>query len=130
MIRVLAAATFTVAGATLVVADEVRRIHFADALFGSWAPSAEACTKDDKSKIEISNQKYAGPEGNCAVRWIVETAAAAGTNYSVHAFCTDPEKPAESKVTDFIIRRQPDGRIAVGKSFDSLKPYQRCDGAK
>jgi len=130
MIRIFAVAATMAAGMTLAAADEVRRIHFAEALFGTWAPNADLCTKDDKSKIEISNLKYAGPEGNCSVRWIVETAAAGGTNYSVHAFCADPSKPADSTVTDLIIRSQPNERILVGKSFDALKPYQRCDGAK
>jgi len=130
MIRIFAAAAAMAASVTLAGADEVRRLHFNEALFGAWAPSAEACTKNDKSKIEISNLKYIGAEGSCAVRWIVETAAPAGTNYSVHAFCTDPEKPSDSKVADFIVRSQPNGRIMVGKSFDSLKPYERCDGAK
>jgi hypothetical protein len=106
--------------------DEIRRTAFADALLGTWATTVEQCEAKDKPNIVISKDKYVDADGGCSVRWIVETAGAAGPNYAVHAFCTGTSKPAQTKTVNLIIRPNGNDRISIGTTFDDLKSFQRC----
>jgi hypothetical protein len=106
--------------------DEIRRTAFADVLMGTWAMTAEQCEAKDKPNIVISKDKYADADGSCSVRWIVETAGAAGPNYAVHAFCAETTKPAKTKTVNLIIRPNGNDRISIGTTFDDLKHFLRC----
>jgi len=106
--------------------DEIRRTSFASTLLGKWALSAERCDAKDKSNIVISKSKYITPDSSCDVEWIVETAGSRGQNYSVHARCIDASEPKKTSTTNLIIRPQGDDRILIGKSFDDLKAFLRC----
>jgi hypothetical protein len=124
-----------IAGATFVflallsqaaVGDEIRHTTFAPALQGTWAQTAEQCAAKDKSNIVIENTKYGDASGSCAVRWIVETAGSLGPNYAVHALCASASQPAKTQTVNIIIRPEANGRATMGRSFESLKSYQRC----
>ncbi|HTP91633.1 MAG TPA: hypothetical protein VMJ52_07860 [Xanthobacteraceae bacterium] len=110
--------------ATAAYADEIRRTAFAPALLGTWAPGGQTCDAKSNNNIVIAETSFNDNAGSCKVDWIVETAAAAGTNYSVHAACTDQQN--KTSATNRIIRLDSNGRVSVGASFDDLKPYQRC----
>ena len=106
--------------------DEMRHTRFAATLLGTWAQTAEQCAAKDKSNIVIENTQYGDANGNCAVRWIVETAGSRGTNYAVHALCTSASQPAKTQTVNIIIRPEGSGRATMGRSFEDLKSYQRC----
>lgn len=109
-------------------ADIVRLVSFPAALLGTWAENAEQCATKDKSNILIESANYGDGSGNCAVRWIVETAGSRGTNYAVHAFCTSASQPDKTQTVNIVIRPQGDGRAVMGRGFDNLKTYVRCPG--
>jgi len=108
------------------VADEVRHTAFPQTLLGIWATTAENCTAKDKTNIVIQAAKYGDANGSCDVRWIVETAAAHGTNYAVHAFCTSASLPPKTQVVNIVIQPQSKDAAVMGRSFEELKSYQRC----
>ena len=56
-------------------ADEIRHATFPNSMLGTWAETAEQCAAKDKTNIVIEPAKYRDGGGDCAVRWIVETAA-------------------------------------------------------
>lgn len=107
-------------------ADEIRHTAFPAALSGTWAETTQQCADKDKSNIVIEPAKYGDTNGSCAVLWIVETAGSLGPNYSVHALCTSASQPAKTQTVNIIIRPEANGRATMGRSFDSLKSYQRC----
>jgi len=111
-------------------ADEIRHTTFAVPMLGTWAQSADLCTKDDKSNFVISADKYIGAAGTCSVEVIVETAGSLGPNYSVRGRCTaTPQSQAQAaqvQVENLIMRPQGAGKELIGKSFEDLKPYQHC----
>lgn len=109
-------------------ADIVRHISFPAALLGTWAENADQCATNDKSNVLIQSTKYGDGSGNCAVRWIVETAGSRGTNYAVHALCTSAAQPDKTQIVNIVIRPQSDGRAVMGRGFDNLKTYLRCPG--
>lgn len=106
-------------------ADEIRHTTFTGSLIGNWAQSADLCAKNDKSNFAITASSFAGPDGNCAVEIIVETAGAEGPNYSVRGSCkaTPQDQP---HVVNVIMRMKGTDSMAAGGSFEDLKPYQRC----
>ena len=108
------------------VGHEVRHSTFPTALIGSWAETTEHCASKDKSNISIESVKYGDASGTCAVLRIVETPASQGANYAVHARCTSEKDQAKTQTVNIIIRSQGDDRASIGRSFQALKPYQRC----
>ncbi len=60
-------------------ADEIRHATFPNTMLGTWAETAEQCAAKDKNNIVIQPAKYRDGGGDCAVRWIVETAGSNGT---------------------------------------------------
>jgi hypothetical protein len=107
-------------------ADAVRHTTFSAALLGTWAETAQQCADKDKSNILIEPAKYGDANGSCAVRWIVETPGSLGVNYAVHAYCTSASQPAKTQTVNIIIRPEANGRATMGRSFETLKSYQRC----
>jgi hypothetical protein len=106
-------------------ADEIRRTVFAGTLVGTWAQSADFCAKADKSNFAIAPSSYTGPDGSCNVDIIVETAGSKGTNYSVRGKCTATPQD-QPHVVNVIMRQAGTDDLAIGASFEDLKPYQRC----
>lgn len=106
-------------------ADEIRRTVFAGSLVGNWAQSADLCAKDDKSNFAITTSGYKGPDGSCNVDVIVETPGSKGTNYSVRSHCTATPQD-QPRVVGVIMRQAGPDDLAIGASFEELKPYQRC----
>ena len=80
----------------------------------------------DKTNIVIEPAKYRDGGGDCAVRWIVETAGSDGVNYAVHSLCTSASLPEKTQTKDIIVRPLGPDRAAMGRSFEDLKNYQRC----
>lgn len=109
-------------------ADEIRHLTFPSALLGTWAESAEQCAAKDPSNIVIEPSRYGDAQGSCTVRWIVETAGSRGTNYAAHSLCRSASQPAKTQIVNIIIRPEGNGRALMGRSFGSLKSYQRCPG--
>lgn len=107
-------------------ADAIRHTSFPGALLGKWGETAEQCAEKNKSNIVIEPAKYGDAVGSCEVRWIIETPGSLGVNYAVHALCTSALDPAKTQIVDIIIRPQANGRALMGRSFNSLKTYQRC----
>jgi len=107
-------------------ADSIRHTTFPSALLGTWAETAEQCAANDKSNILIEPAKYGDASGSCDVRWIVETPGSLGANYAVHALCTSAAQPAKTQIVNIIIRPEASGRATMGRSFETLKSYQRC----
>jgi len=112
--------------ASQALGDEIRHTKFSGVLLGTWAPSQDLCSGQDKSKITISEAQIISSDGNCTVQWIVEKAAARGATYGVHARCVDPSQPDKIGAVDLILWPEGSDRISIGRSFDDLKMYQRC----
>jgi hypothetical protein len=119
-----------VASAPYACADEIRHLSFPATLIGAWAKSGQLCAAKDPSNIAIGKADYHVEGNDCTVDWIVETAGALGPNYSVHASCASSAQPAARHADNLIMRSQGADGIVVGKSFDDLKPYQRCTAAQ
>jgi hypothetical protein len=121
-------ATVAVSAMLLQVAhgDEIRHLEFPEAVLGAWAPNAASCDAKDKSRVTIAKTAYSTANGNCTVRWIVETAGSLGPNYAVHALCDGASEPAKTGVANVIIRPESGDRVSIGRSFEDLKPYRRC----
>jgi hypothetical protein len=100
-------------------ADEIRRHTFPNVMLGTWAETAEQCAAKDKTNIVIEPTKYRDGGGDCAVRWIVETAGSDGINYAVHSFCISASLPEKTQTKDIIVRPLGPDRAAMG----------RCSGA-
>jgi hypothetical protein len=107
-------------------ADEIRRANLPAALIGTWAEKSEQCASKDKSNVVIEPVKYGDSSGSCAVRWVVQTPSAQGTNFAVHALCTSAADQTKTQIVDIIIRPQGSDRAVMGRSFKDLKTYQRC----
>ncbi len=107
-------------------ADAVRHTTFPAELLGTWAETAQQCADKDKSNILIEPAKYGDASGTCAVRWIVETPGSQGVNYAVHALCTSASQPTKTQIVNIIVRPEASGRATMGRSFETLKSYQRC----
>jgi hypothetical protein len=107
-------------------ADEIRHLAFPGSLLGTWAETTEQCASQDPSNVVVESNKYGDAQGSCAVRWIVETAGSNGANYAAHSLCTSAAQPPKTQTINIIIRPQGDGRAMMGRSFGSLKSYQRC----
>ncbi len=107
-------------------ADEIRHASFPNAMLGTWAETAEQCAAKDKTNIVIAPNEYRDGGGDCAVRWVVETAGPDGTNYAVHSLCTSASLPEKTQIKDIIVRPLAPDRAAMGRSFGDLKNYLRC----
>src|SRR5436190_5282438 len=107
-------------------ADEIRHAAFPNVMLGTWAETAEQCAAKNKTNIVIEPAKYRDGGGDCAVRWIVETAGRGGINYAVHSLCTIASLPEKTQIKNIIVRPLGPDRAAMGRSFDDLKNYQRC----
>jgi hypothetical protein len=107
-------------------ADEIRHTTFPNGMLGTWAETAEQCDAKDKTNIVISPAKYRDGGGDCAVRWIVETAGSDFINYAVHSLCTSASLPEKTQTKDIIVRPLGPDRAPMGQSFEGLKNYQRC----
>jgi len=105
-------------------ADEIRHATFPNVMLGTWAETAEQCAAKDKTNIVIEPASDGG--GDCAVRWIVETAGSDGINYAVHSLCTSASLPEKTQTKNIIVRPLGPDRAAMGRSFEDLKDYQRC----
>lgn len=106
--------------------DEIRKLAFPDAVLGAWVPGPGSCDAKDESRVTIAKTAYSTASGNCAVRWIVETAGSLGPNYAVHALCDGKSEPAKTGVANVIIRPESGDQVSIGKTFRDLKPYRRC----
>jgi hypothetical protein len=107
-------------------ADEIRHATFPNVMLGTWAETAEQCAAKDKTNIVIEATKYRDGGGDCAVRWIVETAGSGGINYAVHSLCISASLPEKTQNKNIIVRPLGPDRAAMGQSFEDLKTYQRC----
>jgi len=54
-------------------ADVKRHKSIPEPVWGSWAPSVEACNKDEKSIIALAAKSYVSPEASCTIDWVSET---------------------------------------------------------
>ena len=95
-------------------------------MLGTWAETAEQCAAKDKSNIVIAPAKYGDGAGSCAVRFIVQTSGSAGMNYAVHELCTSASLPEKTQIVNIVVRPLGQDRVAMGRSFENLKTYQRC----
>jgi hypothetical protein len=108
------------------IAGDVRHLTIPKAVWGTWALKPDQCTANDASLISIREGGGTGPEDNCAVEYVVETAGAAGPIYSAHMKCTEKDNPAKSSSKAFIVIPRGDNAISIGSNFDDLKTYTRC----
>jgi hypothetical protein len=88
-----------------------------------WAPGPK---QPNNAPPKTEPAKYRDGGGDCAVRWIVETAGSSGINYAVHSLCTSASLPEKTQTKDIIVRPLGPDRAAMGRSFEDLKNCQRC----
>ena len=130
VLKVAMAAMLTAAG--LVVsqtakAGDVRHMTIPKDQWGTWALSRDYCTSDDKSNlITIKEGGSTGPQENCAIQYVVETAGAKGPIFSSHMICSDKADAAKKTAMSFIVIPHGQDSMSVGTDFDSLKTYYRC----
>jgi hypothetical protein len=106
-------------------AGDVRHSTIPKDAWGTWALTPDLCTSNDKSNIIIKEGGGSGPQANCAVEYVVETAGVGGPNYSAHMWCTDKTDPAKKEEMTFLVMPRGD-TMRVGTNFDDLKTYNRC----
>src|SRR5262249_21683649 len=94
-------------------------------MLGTWAETAEQCAAKDKSNIVIAPAKYGDGAGSCPVRLMVQTSGSAGMNYALHALCTRASLPEKTQIVNIVVRPLGQDRVAMGRSFENLKTYQR-----
>jgi hypothetical protein len=105
---------------------DVRHLTIPKAVWGTWALKPDQCVANDASLISIREGGGTGPEDNCTVELVVETAGAAGPIYSAHMMCTEKDNPAKFGSRAFIVIPRGDDAISIGSAFDDLKTYYRC----
>jgi hypothetical protein len=110
----------------LAYADEIRHATFPNVMLGTWAETDEQCAAKDKTNIVIEATKYRDGGGDCAVRWIVETAGSGGISYTVHSLCISASLPEKTQNKNIVVRPLGPDRAAMGQSFEDLKTYRRC----
>jgi hypothetical protein len=120
---ILAAAALL--AAPFAKAGDVRHMTIPKDAWGTWALKPDLCATNDKSNIIIKEGGGSGPQENCAVEYVVETAGAGGPNYSAHMWCTDKSDPAKKNDMTFLVIPRGD-TMRVGTNFDDLKTYNRC----
>ena len=108
------------------LADVKRHKSIPAPLWGSWAPSAEACNKTDKSVIALSAKSYVSSEVNCSVDWVSETPGARGSIYSAHLQCSGTAERAQKTFSNIVLLPKDANQLSIGADFSSLKIYQRC----
>jgi hypothetical protein len=109
------------------VAGDVRHPTIPKDAWGTWAPSPDQCTSDDKSKLLfIKEGGSSGPIADCAVEYVVETAGANGPIYSSHLRCTDKNNPAKVTEMAYIVIPHGQESMSVGADFDHLRTFYRC----
>ena len=109
------------------IADIKRHASVPEALWGSWATSADACKSEDKSAVALADKTYVGPAGNCTVMWVSETPGPQGAIYSARLRCPNERtQQQEWSETNLVIRPDDTNKISAGPDFSSLKTYQRC----
>jgi hypothetical protein len=112
-------------GGTSARAGDVRHMTIPKDAWGTWALKPDLCATNDKSNIIIKEGGGSGPQENCAVEYVVETAGVGGPNYSAHMWCTDKTDPAKKEDMTFLVIPRGD-TMRVGTNFDDLKTYNRC----
>jgi hypothetical protein len=120
------ALVMAVLGAPAARAGDVRHQTIPKDVWGTWALNKDFCASNDKSNISIKEGGGSGPEENCAVEYVVETAGQSGPIYSSHMLCTDKSDPAKKTDKAFIVIPRGNDVMAVGTSFGDLKTYYRC----
>jgi hypothetical protein len=109
----------------VAVADVVRQGSIPEAYRGRWVAGAE--TESQKSVIVLSAKSYVGPETNCSVDWVSQTAGGRGSIYAAHLQCFHPAEGAGSKaMANLIIWPTDVDHIAVGPEFTNLTVFRRC----
>jgi hypothetical protein len=107
-------------------ADVKRLESIPEPLWGSWAPSADACSKTDKVVLVLSARSYVSPAARCSVDWVAETAGARGSIYSARLRCAGTtERPQKTNSNSVLVPRDAN-HLSIGADFGSLKPYSRC----
>ena len=106
-------------------AGDVRHPTIPKDAWGTWALNTDFCATNDKSNIIIKEGGGSGPQENCAVEYVVETAGSGGPIYSAHMWCTDKTDPAKKADMTFLVIPRGDV-MRVGTNFDDLKTYNRC----
>ena len=123
--RLVLLAVFAMVVPRVATADVVRHGSIPESYTGTWIASEGA--EPDKSVIVLSAKTYVGPEGNCSVNWVSQTAGARGSKYSAHLQCfNSAERVGNKKVANLIIWPENTDRIAVGPEFTRLKIFHRC----
>ena len=116
-------AVFTILVSRVATADVVRHGSIPESYAGTWIASAG--TELDKSVIVLSARTYVGPEANCSVDMVSQTAGARGSIYSAHLQCFS-EGGGNETAANLIIWPEDINRIAVGPEFTSLGIFDRC----
>ena len=111
-------------------AREIRRDALPENFWGTWAPGTDACKEGDTTAIMLAANSYAGPAGNCTIRYVTEIPGRGGAIYSARMQCAGSGAAAQKKTTaNMIIRSDDAGQISVGPTFESLKAHHRCSTA-
>jgi hypothetical protein len=117
-----------VLGSQIANAGDVRHSRFPESVVGIWATSAEMCGASDTgtSRFVITAGKIVDSKLECAVEYVVETAAPRGPIYSAHGYCTDKTQSAEKSILNLVVQPRSDSQISIGLTLGSLADYQRC----
>jgi hypothetical protein len=111
-------------------AGDVRHPTIPQTAWGTWAVKPDLCGSDDSSLLHIKEGGGAGPESDCTVEYVVETAGAKGPIYSAHMWCTDKADPNKKGSKTFLVIPRGDDSMSVGTAFDDLKSYVRCPATR
>jgi hypothetical protein len=110
----------------VAAADIVRHGSIPKAYIGAWAPSAESCEPGSQALVVLSAKRYVGAAMKCAVVGVYETPGEHGPIYSARMQCLDPTAGAKRSTRDLVIVPEGAGQLSLGRDFNNLKSYQRC----
>jgi len=115
----------------LAAAHVVRHSSIPQPFWGTWGSGAAQCVPADKQTIVLAAKTYVSDAAQCDVEYVSETPSPKGSTYSASLQCTDSSAASPKKAgMTLIFRSAGDGRISVGRDFDSLVDYRRCAANK
>ncbi len=105
---------------------DVRRSNVPEAVRGTWAPSTDLCSQQQKT-VSLSATQYTDAQNTCEVRWVEERAGTPGTIYSAHMICRAAGETAGSpKATNLVLWAKESGRVSIGAAMNALVVHERC----
>jgi hypothetical protein len=127
---VVAAVVTTTLLAAAASASDVRLLSFPDSVFGSWAPSADACKGSAPGKVDIAAKTHSNADASCEISWVTVTPSRDGPVYSARSMCKQAKTGQALEPSYLVVTPRPGNTLLVRMPFAKpgaqLVTYQKC----